>query len=551
LQQEFEKRGCKLRSLNDRGDDSPEGELTDGIMDQLAKYERAKFIERSRRGRKRKASEGRAVSPNANYGFKLNEARDGLIVHEPEMLVVEKIFRMAAEGLGVGAIQTRLYAEGILSPRGARTWYRTIIRRLVESDVYRPHSYEEIAGLVTPEVLARLNPEKEYGVQWFNRQKVTVETYPEPDGKGGRRYKKRRTASWRPKEEWIAVPVPAHLPRNLVEQARAMLATNKGLERKHLRREWELRGVMRCPCGVGMVTHTTNPESKRLYHYYSCRNRREFRKMCSCRQKSIQAREVEPLVWEFVSGLLKDPERIRVGMNALIEREREAGVRATDEEAAAWAKKLEECDRLRSAYQDQQAAGLMTLEELGLKLKGLEETRRLAQAELAALEVREERVKQLEKDRDALLKSWSSRIPEDLDRLTGNERNNIYRMLRVEVTPIKEGFRVTGALCGLLYSGTSTLAAAAGIAPVLRSSGALTYRRRARRGNKDLKDVFYRSALYALPHHQTSKSFYRRKRDEGKGHHQAVLALARRRVNVLWAMLRDGRAYEEQTAKAA
>jgi transposase len=101
------------------------------------------------------------------------------------------------------------------------------------------------------------------------------------------------------------------------------------------------------------------------------------------------------------------------------------------------------------------------------------------------------------------------------------------------------------------FGSADQLAAAAGIAPVLRSSGAISYRRRARRGNKDLKDVFYRSALYALPHHETSKSFYRRKRDEGKGHHQAVLALARRRVNVLWAMLRDGRAYEEQTAKAA
>jgi transposase len=101
------------------------------------------------------------------------------------------------------------------------------------------------------------------------------------------------------------------------------------------------------------------------------------------------------------------------------------------------------------------------------------------------------------------------------------------------------------------FGSADQLAAAAGIAPVLRSSGALSYRRRARRGNKDLKDVFYRSALYALWHHETSKSFYRRKREEGKGHHQAVLALARRRVNVLWAMLRDGKAYEEQTANAA
>src|SRR5829696_4447266 len=44
LREEFAEYGCRLRSLNDRGDDSPEGELTDGILDQLAKFERAKMI---------------------------------------------------------------------------------------------------------------------------------------------------------------------------------------------------------------------------------------------------------------------------------------------------------------------------------------------------------------------------------------------------------------------------------------------------------------------------------------------------------------------------
>jgi hypothetical protein len=42
------------------------------------------------------------------YRFRYNEARDGLIVHEPEMLVLGKIFRLAAEGLGTRAIQGRL-----------------------------------------------------------------------------------------------------------------------------------------------------------------------------------------------------------------------------------------------------------------------------------------------------------------------------------------------------------------------------------------------------------------------------------------------------------
>src|ERR687897_2764733 len=84
LKREFEEHGCKLRALNDRGDDSPEGELTDGILDQLAKFERAKLAERSRRGKMRKAREGNVGVTTPKYGFRYNEARDGLVVHEPE-----------------------------------------------------------------------------------------------------------------------------------------------------------------------------------------------------------------------------------------------------------------------------------------------------------------------------------------------------------------------------------------------------------------------------------------------------------------------------------
>jgi transposase len=95
------------------------------------------------------------------------------------------------------------------------------------------------------------------------------------------------------------------------------------------------------------------------------------------------------------------------------------------------------------------------------------------------------------------------------------------------------------------FASADSLAAAAGIAPVLRASGATSHRRRARRGNKVLKRVLYRSAFSCISHHGRSEAFYRRKRSEGKGHHQAVIALARRRVNVLWAMLRDGELYRE------
>jgi site-specific DNA recombinase len=121
LKKEFEERGCKLKALNDVGDGSPEGELTDGILDQLAKYERAKMAERTRRGRLRKAREGRVIRAGTPpFGFRYDEVGEGLLVHEPEMVLVKKIFRYAAEGVAVRAIQARLYAEGVPAPKGGR-----------------------------------------------------------------------------------------------------------------------------------------------------------------------------------------------------------------------------------------------------------------------------------------------------------------------------------------------------------------------------------------------------------------------------------------------
>jgi DNA invertase Pin-like site-specific DNA recombinase len=64
LREKFGQHGCKLRVLNDRGDDNPEGQLTDGILDQIARFERLKIAEGSRRDKLRKAHEGKIVAPH-------------------------------------------------------------------------------------------------------------------------------------------------------------------------------------------------------------------------------------------------------------------------------------------------------------------------------------------------------------------------------------------------------------------------------------------------------------------------------------------------------
>ena len=197
-----------------------------------------------------------------------------------------------------------------------------------------------------------------------------------------------------------------------------------------------------------MTTHTATSQGNGAdYHYYVCNQRKDRGRECDCTQRAVRAIEAERVVWAFVSNLLRDPETIRVGMERLIEEERTSQAQNPDHETELWAQKIADCVQRRSACQDQQAAGLMSLEELGSKLRELDNTRRIAEQELAALKDHRRRVQDLEQDRDALLESMAEMVPEALDSLTGEEKSRVYRMLRLEVTPTAEGYDVSGALC--------------------------------------------------------------------------------------------------------
>jgi transposase len=100
------------------------------------------------------------------------------------------------------------------------------------------------------------------------------------------------------------------------------------------------------------------------------------------------------------------------------------------------------------------------------------------------------------------------------------------------------------------FDSADALAATAGLAPVLRQSGKTSFLRRASGGDKALKRLFYQAAFTSLGR-PDSRAFYDRKRAEGKRHHQAVIALARRRVNVLWAILRNRQPFRKNCKMAA
>nr|WP_316765151.1 IS110 family transposase [Streptomyces sp. NEAU-HV9] len=95
------------------------------------------------------------------------------------------------------------------------------------------------------------------------------------------------------------------------------------------------------------------------------------------------------------------------------------------------------------------------------------------------------------------------------------------------------------------FGSVDRLAGFAGLAPRPRDSGRVSGNlRRPKRYHRGLLRSMYLSAMVSITTCPASKAYYQRKRSEGKGHKQALLALARRRLNVLWAMIRDGECYQ-------
>ncbi|MEC5148817.1 IS110 family transposase [Cryobacterium sp. GrIS_2_6] len=109
---------------------------------------------------------------------------------------------------------------------------------------------------------------------------------------------------------------------------------------------------------------------------------------------------------------------------------------------------------------------------------------------------------------------------------------------------IRTAARVLTEVSGKDFATAGHLAAYAGIAPVTRRSGtSIRGEHPSRRGNKILKRTPFLSAFATL-RDPVSRAYYDRKIAEGKRHNQALIALARRRCDVLYAMLRDGTLYQ-------
>jgi hypothetical protein len=144
-------------------------------------------------------------------------------------------------------------------------------------------------------------------------------------------------------------------------------------------------------------------------------------------------------VWELIAALLKDPERLRAGLEELIDQER-AGMRGDpDREVNVWLEKLSEVEQERRGYLRLAAKGHMTDDDLAEALAELEDTRVTAETGLKAVRGRKAALEELERDRDALLESYAGMVPDALDSLAPEDRRRVYGMLRLKVEVSADG----------------------------------------------------------------------------------------------------------------
>ena len=437
LDDDFEGRGTQLLALDDWGDGTHEGELLKYLKGWVSKGERLKIADRTRRGKRQKAREGKVVAPRkVAYGFKLSDTRDGYVVDEEKMGFVRRVFHEVAGGASLYAVKRALEVDKIATPSGGTEWSRSTLREMVMKDAYFPHTFEEVKELVKPEVAGRLDHQKAHGIWWASRHDIKVVGRKKKTGGG---YAETRRHGLKPKEDWVAVPIPdAGIPREVAEQARRNV--EYGFRQANMskgRRVWELAGgLLYCgECGRRMAGHSVAPLGRKPYYYYVCPRKVEGH-WSDCSNKSHRAEVLEKAVRTMVGYLLMNPEEVERQIEKRVEKERG---RNPGKEAATWAKKLDEIDEHRKLSQKMAARGQLDLDALDELVAELKEERATAERELEAARGRKERIEELENERKIVLAWYSGFAAADLNDFAPEERRYVYRGLGLKATVDKDG----------------------------------------------------------------------------------------------------------------
>jgi len=241
LLEEFRRAGAEVVFLQHPISDDPNDQLLLQIQDAIAEYERAVLGERFRRGKLHKARDGHYITGRPAYGYSYVPRRDAvpgrIIVNEQEAELVRRVYGwFTDEQTTIRQVIKRLNAGPDLPRSGRPAWSASTVHHMLADPIYA-------------------------GTAYANRYAYVPATKPRsprgPRNSPGRRCLK-------PREQWIAIPVPALVDQSTWDQAQVQLARNAALSfRNNTRHSYLLRCLLTCEvCGLAMYG-ITRPASAR------------------------------------------------------------------------------------------------------------------------------------------------------------------------------------------------------------------------------------------------------------------------------------------------
>jgi len=363
LLEEFQKHGVELVFLNhDLRETSPEGDLLLQMQGMIAEYERAKIMERTRRGRRFAARQGKvSVLGHAPYGYRYvrkqfgeGEARYDIVAEEAR--IVEEMFRwVGLERCSLADVTRRLARCGVPSPSGKARWDRATVRGLLLNPAYTGTARYGKTRLFPRK--PRLRPARGHA-QTPRREKVA-----------------RPTAA----EEQEPIPVPALVSRELFEAVAEQLVENRRRYRQQKRGTvFLLSGLLVCGrCGSAYCGRRQRREkAPEPYVYYRCISTDKYRHggEALCDNAGLQGKPLEAAVWSDVCALLQDPDRVRREFERRLE---EPGREAAD--LSSWKQSIAQLKRRIGRLIDAYEQGWLEKTELQPRLRRVQQ--RLAETE--------------------------------------------------------------------------------------------------------------------------------------------------------------------------
>ena len=428
LVEELQRHGVEIVFLNHDIGRSPEDNLLLQVQGMMAEYERAKILERSRRGKRHAARAGAVnVLSGAPYGYRYIGKFEGngqarYEVDEAQADVVRQIFRwVALERCSIGEVCRRLKAQGVRSPRGKDFWDRTTVWGILQNRAYvgQAHFGKTRVG---PQ-RTRLRPQR------------------------GRPAQPRRASSVydTPAVERIVITVPALVDEAVFTAAAEQLAENRKRRRESQRgSRYLLQGLLVCgKCGYAFygkpLSRSACKGKRRDYAYYRCVGSDGYRfgGQRLCANKQCRTDVLDQAVWQDVCALLADPQRVRHEYQQRLSGARRQGSRPTEQLDRLIAGVRRGISRLLDAYQE----GHVDKEEFEPRIRSAKE--RLAKLETEA-KANSERDAEEQNLRAALdqLQLFAERIRDGLQDADWNTRRDIMRALIKQVEVGEEAIRV-------------------------------------------------------------------------------------------------------------